>query len=155
MVAWRRCRPPIARGVPELVLDDARHLAWWNAIMASMEGHGHGGHGDDLGAGGAGELGDATKPAAPDPIYTVQVIWDETMADGAARWLGGDPTRQVIILAGNGHCHDSAVVGRLRRRGVTTAISVRPVIDADDAVASALAEQTNDLLWVMALPTAP
>ena len=63
-------------------------------------------------------------------IYTVQVLWDETMADGGAKWLAANPRGHLVILAGNGHCHDSAIVGRIKRRGVTDVVSVRPVIDA-------------------------
>ena len=45
--------------------------------------------------------------ALPELFYTVQVIWDESMADGAAKWLAATPTGHAVILAGNGHCHDS------------------------------------------------
>ncbi len=149
--------------VPELNLYDPAHRAWWDAIMASMGGaHGHG-SGDtavddapmaptDPHAGVPGAPPLIDQPTQPDPIYTVQVIWDETMADGAAAWLKADPARQVVILAGTGHCHDSAIVGRLQRRGITPALSIRPVIDAEGAVADALVERSNDLLWVMTPP---
>ena len=65
-------------------------------------------------------------------IYTVQVIWDETMADTSAKWLSAHAGGHLVILAGNGHCHDSAIVGRLKRRGVTDAVSVRVVVDDGD-----------------------
>jgi uncharacterized iron-regulated protein len=88
-----------------------------------------------------------------DRIYTVQVIWDETMADGAARWLQATPTGRIIILAGTGHCHDSAIVARLKRRGVADTVSVRTVIDdGDGGVAAALAKPMNDYLIVLTLP---
>ena len=64
-----------------------------------------------------------------DRIYTVQVIWDETMADTAAKWLAAQPDGHLVILAGNGHCHDSAIVGRIKRRGIADVVSVRTVID--------------------------
>jgi uncharacterized iron-regulated protein len=144
--------------------------------QAHGEGHGgdgHGGEGGDEGGGhgeadedegdendgqagpdGEGE-GEGKKPAdsASERIYAAQVLWDETMAEGAVRWLGEGKRRQVVILAGNGHCHDSAVVGRIKRRGVSGAVSVRPILEAGDGeVAAALAEPETDYLLVMTIP---
>ncbi|MEZ4366791.1 MAG: ChaN family lipoprotein [Kofleriaceae bacterium] len=138
--------------LPELVLDDPRHRAWWDAIMAEMaSGHGHG-HGHGQAEGHAAPADGPIDPDVPpaDPIYTAQVLWDETMADGGARWLAAHPDGQLVILAGTGHCHDSAVVGRLARRIDAEVLSVRPVVDdGDGAVARALVERANDVLWVM------
>ena len=93
----------------------------------------------------------ATMPSADD-IYAVQVIWDETMADTAAKWLVAHPDGHLLILAGNGHCHDSAIVGRLKRRGIADVVSLRSVTDSD--VADALAEPMNDYLVVLSVPAA-
>jgi uncharacterized iron-regulated protein len=155
--------------VPELKLDDAAHRAWFDNLMESMGGASvhttKSKDGDD----------DATKdkeapapsPPAPNPhgqgdapampsaerIYTVQVIWDETMADGAAKWLAANPNGHLIILAGNGHCHDSAIVGRLKRRGIADVLSVRAVIDdSEGGVAEVLAKPMNDYVFVLQLP---
>jgi uncharacterized iron-regulated protein len=130
--------------VPELVLDDAEHRAWFDDIMRRMGGH-HGHHGQ--GGGDTDDRGRAER------IYTVQVLWDETMAETAARWLRGAATRQMILLAGNGHCHDSAIVRRLRRRGVAEVVSVRPIVDDGQGnVAGILAEPHNDYVFVMEPP---
>jgi uncharacterized iron-regulated protein len=152
--------------LPELKLDDPRHRAWFDALMADMGGaHAHGQKKD-----GDGEKEDGKpegkpegkpdasphgdKPAMPsiDRIYTVQVLWDETMADGGAKWLAANPRGHLIILAGNGHCHDSAIVGRLKRRGVADVVSVRPVIDTEGEVAEVLAKPMNDFVLVLKLP---
>ena len=87
-----------------------------------------------------------------DRIYSVQVIWDETMAETAAQWVAqGD--RSMVVLAGNGHCHDSAIVRRIQRRGVTPVVSVRPVLDDGEGdVAEAIQEHRNDYLFVMTPP---
>lgn len=97
-------------------------------------------------------------PAMPsaERIYTVQVLWDESMADGAVRWVKSEPSRRAIVIAGNGHCHDSAVVGRVRRRGVAEVISIRPIVDNGEGnVAALLARPMNDYLFVMTMPAAP
>lgn len=153
--------------VPELKLDDAHHRAWFDALMNDMGGaHAHSQakgappaepkaegepHGDEPDADTAKH---EDKPAMPsaERIYTVQVLWDETMADGGAKWLAANPRGRLIILAGNGHCHDSAIVGRLKRRGVTDVVSVRPVIDREGNVAEVLAKPMHDYVVVLQMP---
>jgi hypothetical protein len=86
-------------------------------------------------------------------IYTVQVIWDETMADTSATWLAANPGGHLILLAGNGHCHDSAIIHRMKRRGVADAVSVRGVIDdGDGSVGAVLARPINDYVLVLQMP---
>ena len=156
--------------LPELVLDDPDHRAWWDEIMGGMGGaHGHGGggdegegHGEGHGEGDGAPTAEEEAAAAAEAreaearserIYSAQVLWDETMAEGAARWLAGGAGRQIIILAGNGHCHESAIVRRLERRGVKAAVSVRPIIDDGEGnVGALLATPQNDYLFVMTPP---
>lgn len=156
--------------VPELKLDDARHRAWFDGLMNEMGGaHAHSqnkggdkGDKDDKGGGddskdekaAADPHGGKDKPQMPsaERIYTVQVLWDETMADGGAKWLAANPRGRLVILAGNGHCHDSAIVGRLKRRGWADVLSVRPVIDTEGNVAEALAKPMNDFVVVLQMP---
>jgi uncharacterized iron-regulated protein len=150
--------------LPQLKLDDAEHRAWFDALMEDMGGsEAHARKPDPPdGSGkpspapqhteGDAEPGGEAMPSA-ERIYTVQVIWDETMADSAAKWLAAHPGGHVVVLAGNGHCHDSAVVGRLKRRGVADAISIRGVIDdGEGSVADVLAKPINDLLVVLQMP---
>jgi uncharacterized iron-regulated protein len=86
-------------------------------------------------------------------VYTVQVLWDETMADTAAKWLKANPTGHLVILAGNGHCHDSAIVNRIKRRGIADAISVHPVLDdGEGSVAEVLAKPMNDYVVILQMP---
>lgn len=159
--------------VPELVLDDVNHRAWFDGLM------------NDLGGSSVHSRKDSapnpheTKPPenpnphdkAPDPhagnphgksphgmpsadrIYTAQVLWDETMADLSAKWLKANPSGHLVILAGNGHCHDSAIVNRLKRRGVADVVSVRAVIDDGEGdVANVLAKPMNDYVFVLQMP---
>lgn len=151
--------PEEKAAVPELKLDDPNHRAWFDGLMAEMGGAGaHSQKKDDAAGEGEGdphpENPHQAKPEMPsaERIYTVQVLWDETMADVAAKWLAANPTGQLVILAGNGHCHDSAIVARLKRRGVGDVVSVRPVIDTEGEVASVLAKPMNDYVVVMQLP---
>jgi uncharacterized iron-regulated protein len=153
--------------LPQLVLDDRTHRAWFDALMEDMGGSAAHSqrkskdgearadakpapqHADDDGDGDSS----AREMPSADRVYTVQVIWDETMADTAARWLAANPGGRVVVLAGNGHCHDSAIVARLKRRGVADTVSVRGVIDdGEGAVGDALARPINDFLVVMQMP---
>lgn len=119
----------------DIVLDDADHRAWFDEIM---QGH-------------PGEEGGAMP--VNDNIYTAQVVWDETMAATAAAWLDGGAERQIIILAGHGHCHDSAIVGRIKRRGHDAVVSVHPVIDDGEGNVPELFEPSrNDYIVAMKIP---
>lgn len=156
--------------VPELKLDDATHRAWFDALMNDMGGHAahsqpaageakpHEGNEakDEAKAPADPHHNPHAKPSMPtaERIYTVQVLWDETMAELSAKWLAANPDGKLVILAGNGHCHDSAIVGRLKRRGVGDVISLRPVIDTEGNVAEVLAKPMNDYVVVMTLPSA-
>lgn len=67
-----------------------------------------------------------------DNVYLAQVVWDETMAETAASWLRRKvPGRQLVILAGNGHCRADAIPKRLARRVSAKVHSVRPMIVAE------------------------
>ena len=162
--------------IPEMNLDDDKHRKWFRTLMESMSE----GHEKDAGAHAfvgdpepavhsapasathdpvAATAPAATAPAATAPaaeadfidqIYPVQVLWDETMADSASRWLQAEAGRQLVILAGNGHCHNSAIVARMKRRGVERVVSVRPVVETGDGeTAELLAQPENDYLFVM------
>ncbi len=116
--------------LPELELGDAEHRAWFER---ATRGHPH--HGE------------------PDDLYAAQVVWDETMAETAANWLKQRaPLRQLVVLAGAGHCRDDAIPARVRRRiaNAKTA-SVRPVVQRDDS-APATALDGFDYGFVMSPP---
>ncbi|MCP4446661.1 MAG: ChaN family lipoprotein [Myxococcales bacterium] len=164
--------------LPELDMDDAQHRTWFRTLMESMsEKHGSkteaGGHALFVGdpEGPEGEhvpAGRASAVEGPEPentdadaasvaesdfidqIYPVQVLWDETMADTAAKWLLAQAGRRIVILAGHGHCRESAIIRRMRRRGITSVISVRPVVDTGKGeVADLLTAPAHSYLLVM------
>jgi uncharacterized iron-regulated protein len=156
--------------MPELDLKVAAHRAWFDALMEDMGGSAahsktQAKEGKDEKADKAdkadkvGKDGDDKTPDAPseapagDLVYTVQVIWDETMADTAAKYVSSHDGARMVILAGNGHCHDSAIVDRVKRRGVSEVVSLRAVIDdGEGAVAEILAQPMNDFVVVLELP---
>ncbi|MDB4952835.1 MAG: hypothetical protein JWO36_404 [Myxococcales bacterium] len=147
--------------VPELELHDSAHRAWFDDLMETMGGSSaHSMKKPDAPA-PADSKPDAAKhdegdeaPEMPsaDRIYTVQVTWDETMADTAVKWLRATPNGRIVILAGTGHCHDSAIVNRIKRRGISDVVSVRSVVDdGEGGVAEVLAKPANDYLVVLEL----
>jgi uncharacterized iron-regulated protein len=98
-----------AKQLPELDLGNAAHKAFFEAA-----------------------IGDHPMPAGGPSIenmYAAQVVWDETMADTAASWLAkSGETSQLIVFAGAGHCHESAVPARISRRVNLPVLSVTPVL---------------------------
>jgi uncharacterized iron-regulated protein len=99
--------------LPELQLGDADHRAYFEKAMQAHP----------MPAGGP----------RFDDMYAVQVVWDETMAEGAVRWLTLEgPSSQVLVLAGAGHCHRSAIPGRAARRLNTpsAALGVSAVLES-------------------------
>jgi uncharacterized iron-regulated protein len=101
--------PRLRRQLPDdLNLSDPEHRAAFDKLMA---GHPHG-------ASGAGF--DA------DNFYAAQVVWDETMADNATRWVAANaPSRQLVVLAGSAHCQQAAIPARIERRAPLRVASVR------------------------------
>ncbi len=99
--------PSVAAALPDLVLNDPEHR---QAFAAALGPHGFG--------------------MAHDNVYAAQVIWDETMATRADAWLarGTAKPRLLIVIAGNGHCHDSAIPRRLARRLRSRGAPLRKVI---------------------------
>ncbi len=85
-------------GVPELDLTNLAHKKWMRDIFKA-----HGGH----------KMDDAMF----DRFYQAQVIWDETMAETAWRFVSAGKADAMVIAAGTGHVQRSfGIPGRLRRR---------------------------------------
>jgi len=98
--------------LPELVLDDAEHQAFIFGLFGVLPDH-------------AAEFG-------LEDVYVAQTTWDETMADSAARWLNATGAgAQIAILAGNAHCHESAIPRRLTRRTQLAATSTAIVLQSE------------------------
>ena len=145
-------------------LKDVKHRAWWDKLVADKKlaapapapvaAAPAAAPAADGSAAPAAEVVDEATQA--DRAYLIDVLGDETMSESAARWLKGakeDAPRIAVIIAGSEHCNDLGVVGRLHKRGVTSAISIQPIIDLGDrAVAQQLVAPSNDYLMVMTYP---
>ncbi len=89
--------------------------------------HGHPSHQSHQSQGAASPDND---PLAA--MYAAQVVWDETMAESAAEWFAAAPqTSRLVIIAGMGHCHRSAVPRRFERRTDNDVLSVRAIRRAE------------------------
>jgi membrane-associated protease RseP (regulator of RpoE activity) len=53
-----------------------------------------------------------------------QLIWDESMAERAARYLEAHPDRYLVVLAGDGHVTRSGIPARFSRRSGVEAVNV-------------------------------
>jgi uncharacterized iron-regulated protein len=53
-----------------------------------------------------------------------QLIWDESMAGRAARYLEAHPDRYLVVLAGDGHVTRSGIPARFSRRSGVEAVAV-------------------------------
>ncbi len=55
--------------------------------------------------------------AGADRFFAAQVLWDETMAEGIAKFVGAKPNYQVVVLAGQGHIiYGYGIPSRVTRR---------------------------------------
>jgi uncharacterized iron-regulated protein len=53
-----------------------------------------------------------------------QLIWDESMAERAARYLEAHPDRHLVVLAGDGHVTRSGIPARFTRRSGVEVVNV-------------------------------
>lgn len=105
--------PSHENALPEVDLDVPSHRQLFEAMM---KGHPSGHEAPNL-----------------DNYYAAQVVWDEAMAEESVKWLGARfPARKLLVLAGVGHCHQTAIPGRIERRGNFNAVSVLPMNDANE-----------------------
>jgi uncharacterized iron-regulated protein len=113
--------------LPELVLDDAEHRAFIFGLFGVLPEH-------------AAEFG-------LENVYVAQTTWDETMADSAARWLNDTGSgARIAILAGDAHCHESAIPRRLTRRTQLAATSTAIVLQSELAAPDFSAEGYDVLI---------
>lgn len=132
--------------LPELDLESDAHRAFFFAAM--------GGHPTAAGKGSHGAAGHRHGSAANPGLenyYQAQVVWDETMAESASRWLdGAGGQAAMLIVAGAGHCHESAIPMRIERRTGKRALSVRPLRESQVGQGGVPHDWEFDLLVIVA-----
>lgn len=123
--------------LPELDLANADHRRFFFTAMgfddpASPHGGDGGGHGG----------------MDPEHFYAAQVTWDETMAETASNWLQA-PSRKIVIVAGNGHCHRVAIPDRIQRRRPDRRVLSVVVQSGEEGMPEGMKAD-----WVVTLPSA-
>ena len=58
-------------------------------------------------------------------FFDAQILWDETMAHSIYNYLGGNPDRQMVVLAGAGHVvYGYGIPSRLSRLGIADHVTM-------------------------------
>lgn len=116
--------------LPALDLGDSVHRAWFERQMKSHP----------------------TPRSALESLYVAQVLRDEAMAETVCRWVGSKlPGRQLVVMAGAGHCRADAVPKRIHRRCNARVVGIRPILEG--AAREARAEADGfDFLFSMSDP---
>jgi len=73
---------------------------------------------------GLHENRDSDDPVAFRRFLEVQLTWDETMAETAADYLRANPDVRMVVMAGKGHTHASAIPKRVERRTGIAGVSI-------------------------------
>ena len=93
--AEKKSIPPIT----EIRLDN---IAYRQMVLKAFEQHQSAGHGNSSSA---------------NRFFLAQVLWDETMADGIAKFIKANPNYQMVVLAGQGHIvYGYGIPSRVERR---------------------------------------
>ena len=125
--------PMEAASLPELVLNNEAHRTWFRQQIGMAHG-------------------DLTDERF-ERFYSVQVVWDETMAETSTLWLQAATGRHIAIVAGRGHCIDMAIPDRMRRRGVAKVVGLQILDDTvGEAESAVLSNPADFVVAVSALP---
>ncbi|MEM6751554.1 MAG: ChaN family lipoprotein [Cyanobacteria bacterium P01_C01_bin.38] len=93
--AEKQSIPPIT----EIRLDN---IAYRQMVLKAFEQHQSAGHGNS---------------DSINRFFLAQVLWDETMADGIAKFIKANPDYQMVVLAGQGHIvYGYGIPSRVERR---------------------------------------
>ena len=88
-------------------------------------------------------------------FFEVQLLWDEGMAERAARFLIEHPQTRLVVLAGTGHVIRSGIPARVSRREPVAAVSV--VLQGGSHDSPSVPEEDGDFMLVskmLELPSA-
>lgn len=82
-------------------------------------------------------------------FFLAQVLWDETMADGVAKFIKANPNYQVVVLAGSGHIiYGYGIPSRVERRLQDKQLVQRSVLLSSPKEQSADSKKAiADFIW--------
>lgn len=141
--------PALRAQLPEMQLDDQEHRRFFSAAMGGHPSAPAGKVGDSPASETAAHAATPVLDKKMERYYQAQVLWDENMANLAASWLSAQPkASRLIVFAGAGHCHRSAIPRRFERRTETPMLSVRPIAEEDLGTSPAPKDNAFDLLLV-------
>ena len=114
------------RYLPEMDLSNEKHYARFEREMLSSAAHSTIGGGPNGGGGGdAGPVG-MTKGQLY-KYYQAQTLWDEYMAESAAKYMDSHPDSRLVVLAGASHVASrDGVPDRYTRRTGGSTFTVLP-----------------------------
>lgn len=88
--------------IPPLTEIRLDNIAYRQMVLKAFEQHQRAGHGNSNSA---------------NRFFLAQVLWDETMADGIAKFVKANPDYQMVVLAGQGHIvYGYGIPNRVERR---------------------------------------
>jgi uncharacterized iron-regulated protein len=132
--------------LPSLATNDPEHRAFFEAAMGmSFSGAKPSPHGPTEAQGAHG----GHAGLSLENLYLAQLVWDETMAETASRWLAAHSDGLLVVIAGAGHCHESAVPRRIERRGPYPTLSARAVLRSELGKSDAPADSAFELLVIL------
>lgn len=118
--------------IPEMDLTNDAHRDWVKLAMGAHH---------------------ALDPARFERAYSIQVLWDETMAETTARTLRGPPPRPMVVFAGTGHViRRMGIPARVERRmpqAKTRVVLALPVLqDTPREIRASVEQRDADWLWI-------
>lgn len=124
--------PDLKAKLPEMDLSNATHREWVKQAMGAHH---------------------AVNADRFERAYSIQVLWDETMAETTTKALRGPPPRKMVVFAGTGHVlRGMGVPSRVERRspGVKTRVVLAlPVLeDTPSEIRASVEARDGDWLWI-------
>lgn len=102
MEGWEKLTAAEKKLIPPLAEINLDNREYRQLVLAAFQKHQAGGHGNSDSA---------------DRFFLAQVLWDETMASGIAKFVLDNPDFQVVVLAGQGHiAYNYGIPSRVERR---------------------------------------
>ena len=90
----------------------------------------------------------ASHSADESRFFLAQVLWDETMAEGIAKFLKTNPDFQVIVLSGQGHIiYNYGIPSRVARRMNNKLVQRSILLSPPEDVSAIGGKTIADFVW--------